>query len=63
MLDYSEVKKVFADKLAHDADGIGRFESAFYHTMKFVYNQGVDDGMHATLSGNGPAIVGIKDNK
>jgi hypothetical protein len=44
MLDYSEVKKVFADKLANDSDGIGRFESAFYHTMKMVYLHGVEDG-------------------
>lgn len=44
MLDYSEVKKFFADKLAGDADGIGRFESAFYWTMRMVYERGVSDG-------------------
>lgn len=55
MLDYLEVKKLFAEKLAKDADGIGRFESAFYHTMKFVYEQGVKDGQTAD--------VGVEDGK
>lgn len=43
-LDYAIVKQLFADKLAHDSEGIGRFESAFFHTMKFVYLKGVEDG-------------------
>lgn len=63
MLDYTEVKKVFADKLAHDAEGIARFESAFYHTMKFVYNQGVADGAIAAACIGGPDPVGIIDGK
>lgn len=46
-LDYSDVKRFFADKLANDPDGIGRFESAFYHTMKFVYGKGVQDGQES----------------
>lgn len=44
MLDYNEVKRFYADKLAQDLDGMGRVESAFYHTMKMVYGQGVEDG-------------------
>lgn len=44
MLDYNEVKKHYADKLAQDLDGTGRIESAFYHTMKMVYLKGVEDG-------------------
>lgn len=44
MLDYNEVKKFYADKLAQDLDGTGRIESAFYHTMKMVYLKGVEDG-------------------
>lgn len=47
MLNYSLVKKTFADKLSNDAEGLARFESAFYHTMKFVYEQGVKDGEQA----------------
>lgn len=39
MLDYVTVKKPFADKFASDD-----FESAFYHTIKHVYEQGVKDG-------------------
>lgn len=64
MLDYLEVKKVFADKLANDADGIGRFESAFYHTMKHVYYHGVADGRNAEHHfTNDPNPVGIHDGK
>ena len=48
MLDYSDVKRKFAEKLAADPDGVGRFESAFYHTMKWVYEQGVEDGRWTT---------------
>lgn len=62
MLDYLKVKQVFADKLAKDADGIGRFESAFYHTMKFVYEQGVTDGMASEVIGH-RSDIGIKDQK
>lgn len=47
MLDYNEVKKFYADKLAQDLDGTGRIESAFYHTMKMVYLKGVEDGLRA----------------
>ena len=64
MLDYSAVKKVFADKLASDPDGTGRFESAFYHTIKFAYLQGVEDG-ERTLLTTAPLeqIIGIDDKK
>jgi len=44
MLDYLEVKRFYAEKLRDDADGLGRVESAFYHTMKMVYLKGVEDG-------------------
>ena len=44
MLDYLEVKRFYAEKLREDADGLGRVESAFYHTMKWVYLKGVEDG-------------------
>lgn len=38
MIDYEIVKKHFADKLAADFAGQGRFESAFYHTIKMVHD-------------------------
>jgi hypothetical protein len=43
-LDYEQVKRYFAEKLASDFAGQGRFESAFYHTIKYVYDraQGVE---------------------
>lgn len=44
MLDYTEVKKFFAKKLIEDFEGVGRIESAAYHTIKMVYLKGVDDG-------------------
>lgn len=47
MLDYNEVKKHYADKLAGDFQGLGRVESAEYHTHKFVYLKGVEDGLSA----------------
>lgn len=56
ILDYLAVKKFYAVKLAEDAAGTGRIESAFYHTMKMVYYAGVEDGekheagIHAPLS-------------
>lgn len=61
MLDYNEVKKTFADKLANDAEGMGRFESAFYHTMQMVYNKGVEDGRLAQHQIG--QVVGIIDHK
>lgn len=42
-LDYELVKKTFADKLSQDFAGQGRFESAFYHTVKFVYDSAQDE--------------------
>ena len=42
-LDYELVKKTFADKLAQDFAGQGRFESAFYHTIHFVYDWANDE--------------------
>lgn len=44
MLDYLEVKKFYAEKLAKDFAGTGRIESAFYHTIRMVYEKGVEDG-------------------
>lgn len=44
MLDYLDVKQFHAKKLAEDAEGGGRVESAFYHTTRFIYAQGVADG-------------------
>jgi len=44
MLDYEEVKEFFANKLAEDFKGRGRFESAFYHTIVFAYRRGLADG-------------------
>jgi hypothetical protein len=38
IVDYEAVKKFFADKLAADFAGQGRFESAFYHTIKMVHD-------------------------
>lgn len=63
MLDYTEVKKRFADKLASDGDGIGRFESAFYHTMKFVYEQGVEDGGRVREGAVFSETIGVQDGK
>ena len=48
MLDYLEVKRFYAKKLAEDAEGTGRIESAFYHTIKMVYMHGVEDGIRST---------------
>lgn len=63
MLDYNDVKRFYADKLARDFDGTGRVESAFYHTMKMVYLKGVEDGkLQAEFKerGLGP-IAGVLD--
>lgn len=38
MLLYENAKKFFADKLAADCTGHGRFESAFFHTIKKVHD-------------------------
>lgn len=35
---YERAKKCFADKLAADFAGQGRFESAFFHTVKMVHD-------------------------
>jgi len=56
MLDYLEVKRFYAEKLRDDADGLGRVESAFYHTMKMVYLKGVEDGRESALT---PETVGV----
>lgn len=49
MLNYELVKKHFADKLAADFAGHGRFESAFFHTIKMVYDAAMAeaDARHA----------------
>lgn len=44
MLDYLVVKKFYAVKLAEDAEGTGRVESAFYHAVEMAYLKGVEDG-------------------
>lgn len=61
MLDYNVVKKFHAKKLAEDAEGDGRIESAFYHTMKMVYLKGVEDGAKAAAPDG--AIVGIENHR
>lgn len=58
MLDYLEVKRFHAKKLAEDAEGTGRVESAFYHTMRMVYLKGVEDGEK-----HRPEAIGIRDGK
>lgn len=58
MLDYNEVKRFYADKLAKDAAGDGRVESAFYHTMRMVYLKGVEDGEK-----HKPEAIWINDGK
>jgi hypothetical protein len=65
MLDYNVVKKFHAKKLAEDAEGDGRVESAFYHTMKMVYLKGVEDGEQAArhAEASRDKIVGINDNR
>lgn len=62
MIDYLEVKRHFAEVLANDADGIGRFEAAFYKTMKMVYMKGVDDGAFSTAPYAPKSIIGIIDH-
>lgn len=66
MLDYNYVKKFHAKKLAEDAEGDGRVESAFYHTMKMVYLKGVEDGEEAARArahGVTTGIVGVLDQR
>lgn len=64
MLDYDEVKKFYAKKLADDAAGDGRVESAFYHTMKMVYLKGVEDGQKEEQRYIGEAHhIGIIDHR
>ena len=55
MLDYLKVKKFHAVKLAEDAAGDGRVESAFYRTMEMVYLAGVADGQQ-------DRAIGIRDH-
>lgn len=43
-LDYNVVKRFFAEKLASDFAGHGRFESAFYHTVRMVFEAGLKAG-------------------
>ena len=66
MIDYNEVKRYYADKLASDFDGTGRVESAFYHTMKMVYLKGVEDGQQLMIHGNTERaesqIIGVYDS-
>jgi hypothetical protein len=45
MLDYEAVKKYYFEKGAADPYGRGRFESAFFHTVRMVYELGI---AHAT---------------
>ena len=43
-LDYDAVKKYYFDKGASDPFGRGRFESAFFHTVRMVYELGLRHG-------------------
>ncbi len=63
MLDYLEVKEFYARKLADDAAGTGRIESAFFHTMQMVYLQGVADGERIPYYSDHQRdeIIGIKN--
>lgn len=66
MLDYNLVKKFHANKLREDAEGDGRVESAFYHTMKMVYLKGVEDGerfAHAMGEHDPSVFIGIIDHR
>lgn len=54
LLDYATIKKLFADKFASDD-----FESAFYHTIKHVYEQGVKDGSERIVLQKSPQILQI----
>lgn len=47
MIDYEDVKAVFAAKLDDDLTGKGRVESAAYHTARHIYLKGVEDGIEA----------------
>jgi len=58
MIDYTAVKKFYAMKLYEDAIGDDRVEYAFFHTMKMVYLQGVEDGQKSLKKD-----VGIIDGK
>jgi hypothetical protein len=44
MLDYEAVKKYYFEKGAADHRGHGRLESAFYHTIVMVFEQGMKAG-------------------
>ena len=43
MLDYEAVKRFYFEKGAADHRGHGRLESAFYHTIQFVYGWANDE--------------------
>ena len=62
MLDYTKVKKFHATKLYEEAEGEGRVESAFWHTMMMVYKAGVADGEQAARHADErrDKIVGVK---
>ena len=62
MLDYTKVKKFHATKLYEEAEGEGRVESAFWHTMMMVYKAGVEDGEQAARHAeeSRDLIVGVK---
>jgi hypothetical protein len=44
MLDYEAIKQFYFTKGAADFSGRGRFESAFYHTVLMVFEQGLRAG-------------------
>lgn len=44
LLDYDAVKKYYFSKGAGDCAGRGRFESAFFHTIRMVFEQGLNAG-------------------
>lgn len=50
MIDYEDIKRHKRDLMVNDPEfitGRGRMESVEYHTHKFVYLKGVEDGMKA----------------
>jgi len=44
LFDYEAVKEFYFAKGASDHAGQGRFESAFYHTVRMVFEQGLKVG-------------------
>lgn len=47
LLDYEAIKEFYFAKGANDHAGRGRFESAFFHTIRMVFEQGLKAGAKA----------------